>query len=630
MKKAIAFLLSIALMVTFFGCGKNETNSTEPAVLEEEPKFAATDTILAENGSSAYKIVLPLVYSYTEGYAAQELQEIFHEATGVTLPIVSDSGLVTDNTGYYLSVGNTALKAAQSDVKPEYAVQGESGVLVKTKNNTVYMVGATDRGTLNSVYQFLHYQVGFETYAHDYTHVDYCPSVKLLQFDHAYKPTIEWSLAVEKKTALDEKTASRMYTYGDSAIAGNGYSGGGVELDGSKLFSLWCHDSSQLVPEPSNPDFWNNGQYCLTNEDAYKAYSAALIEKVKASNEAFVMIGPADNSGVCNCESCAAASAQYGGRGGLMIRFCNRLAEDLENYFTEQNIDRRLLVVGMAYQGYSVSPTTKDADGKPVPAHESVVAKQTGNVTVGVCYTPISACYTHAFGNNTCDKNKIITDSLRGWSSLTNNMFIYSYGTNFTYLTFPFNNWQFMADTFAFYKENNVRFLFDQSDSWNGIGPMSEMRGYIRSKLSWDADLNADKLIADFMQKYYGPGAAAVNRYFNAMRTQFSAIYKKAGTSDHDCYYEIGTREFWQRSVILDFESMLSAAMNDVEKAGLDAKQTAAYKDRIEREYIIWKVNELTLYQSYLSGAELTELQNTVAEGRSKYDINRRSEHVID
>ena len=638
MKKIIAMILSLTLLVGVCSCskGKAPTDGTMGT-----PKFTETDISLTENEKSDYKIVLPLLYSYTEGYAAQELQDILYEATGCRLPIISDSGLSADNTGYYLSVGNTSLLKAQTDITVLYDTQGESGAQVQTRDHTVYMIGATDRGTLNSVYQFLYYQVGFQTYAYDCTHVDYNPNVKLLQFDYVYKPTIEWSLAVEKKAALDQETAARMYCYGDSSIAGSGYSGGGVELDDSPLFSLWCHDSTLLVPDlkpdadpESDPDstkgFWNNGQFCLTNERGYEKYSKALIDLVSSSDSSLVMIGPADVGSVCNCEECTAAALKYGGDGGVFMRFANRLAQDIEDYFAEQNIDRKLCLTILAYQGYSKAPVVTGEDGKPVPADESVVAKQDGNVTVGVCYAPITACYTHAFGDDTCEKNAIITENLRGWASLTDNIFMYTYGTNFRYLTFPFNNWKFMADTFKFYEENNVRFLFDQSDSWNGIGPMSEMRSYVRSSLSWDASRNAEDLIQDFIREYYGPGADDVKGYFDAMLSQFQAIYGVTGESCQDCYYEIGTRECWPRSVILEFESILSAAMSAIENSGLDEEQAALYRDRVEREYVIWKVNELTLYESYLSGAELTELQKTVAEGRAKYDINRRSEHVID
>ena len=134
----------------------------------------------------------------------------------------------------------------------------------------------------------------------------------------------------------------------------------------------------------------------------------------------------------------------------------------------------------------------------------------------------------------------------------------------------------------------------------------------------------------NFMQKYYGPGSVAVKTYFNTLLRHFQTIYTKAGTSDQDCYYAIGTQAFWPRSVILELESTLSSAMRAIEKSGLDANRKALYRDRVEREYVIWKVNELTLYESSLSGAELAELKATVAAGRAKYDINRRSEHVVD
>lgn len=635
MKKVISLLLSLVLFVAVCGCAKNPGDevSTPP------PKFETTDITLAENGKSDYKIVLPLVYSYTEGYAAQELQDIFYEATGVRLPVISDNGLSLDNSGSYLSVGNTALLKAQTDIQADYGKQGESGVRIVTKNKTVYMIGATDKGTLNSVYQFLEHQVGFKAYAYDYTYVDYRPSVKLLQFDYTYRPTIDWSIAVEKKVALDDKAATRMYLYGDKTIGGTkygglGYSGGGTDLEGNQLFSLWCHESNSLVPnsgEAKENEYYKNGQYCYTRDGAYNLFKQKFIEKIMKSGESLAMIGCADNNGVCNCQECNEASEKYGGQGGVFMRFLNRLATDTEAYFTEHSIDRKLYIIGMAYHVYSVAPTVKDENGSIVPVDESVVAKKDGNVTVGVCYTPIGACYTHPLGNGLCEKNVATEDSFRGWSAITDTMMMYSYGTNFKYLTFPYNNWAFMAESFRYFKEMKVRLFYEQSDAWNGIGgPMAEMRTFVRASLSWDADRDMNDVTDDFMHKYYGPAADGVKRYFDRMQTQFNAIYATAGTSCQGCYYEIGKSEFWPRPVILELENILSDAMNAVEKSGLSANEKAAYRERVEREYILWKVNELTLYQNSLSGAELVALQKTVAEGRAKYDINRRAEHVID
>ena len=70
MKKAVTLFLSAALLASFCGCSNN--NSSPDDTVLDTPKFSETNISLVENGQSDYKIVLPLLYSYTEGYAAQE------------------------------------------------------------------------------------------------------------------------------------------------------------------------------------------------------------------------------------------------------------------------------------------------------------------------------------------------------------------------------------------------------------------------------------------------------------------------------------------------------------------------------------------------------------------------------
>ena len=67
-----------------------------------------TKTSLFENGSTAYKIVLPETKSKELMFAAEELQYFFKLITDADLPVINEAE-VTDTKGKYLSVGETKI-----------------------------------------------------------------------------------------------------------------------------------------------------------------------------------------------------------------------------------------------------------------------------------------------------------------------------------------------------------------------------------------------------------------------------------------------------------------------------------------------------------------------------------------
>ena len=166
MKKILSFVIAFTCATTalFAGCNNeaatpSDTQRGQPESLEPV-SFAETDTVLIKNKTSDYVIVIPKEATYVENYAAEELQNFLYESTGCTLPIVTDEGLSNDNTKKRLSVGETSLLEAQTDIVLDYDVMGDAGPSIDTKENTVYLAGATEYGTVYSVYKFLYYQIG--------------------------------------------------------------------------------------------------------------------------------------------------------------------------------------------------------------------------------------------------------------------------------------------------------------------------------------------------------------------------------------------------------------------------------------------------------------------------------------
>lgn len=796
MKKLIAFILCVVTVGFSAGCKKNESEEREPEEKTEiggEPlSFGDTDEYLVENGNSEYKIAIGADATKTEKYAAEELQYFIEKSTAVKLPIVTDAEISHNNNAGYLSVGENKLLAAETEIKIDYDELGQNGVTVNTKGNCVYMAGATETGTLFSVYRFLHYQVGYNAYAYDCVEVDYYRSCKLKNFDYTYVPSLGLTTAEDAELSGEGKVkeAFRMYVYASK--------NGGYDMNGNLYNGLWCHttpyivtqtldqprieaaekaekeakfgqikdmlcgaygyeqtengdlepgenadetgytdfmkgfdkacetlfssiksvtdgidnevlglyryeldrksnivpqyvrktkknDKDEDVPVIENGNYvyetgadgnpllktdgdgnplsdvtgfanyekgwnaayengtyhvgsawqknvksirlWNNKQVCYSKPEAAELAAETLTSKyINVANGPYLMLGVTDGIGACDCEECKAAELKYGGASGVQMRFMNAVAEKVEAYMAENNIKKNIVLVAFAYYSYREPPVMLE-DGKYVAADESVIPKSDGQVKVGVMYTPIEACYTHPITDDgeSCDKNAIIAEEMKGWAAITDNLMMYSYGTNFQAYKYHFNNWSHIGDSIRFYEKCGLKYYFEQACAQNGVSPMSSMRAYVRSRLAWNASYDTQDLIDEFIEHYYGEGANSVKQYFSAVMENFERIYTLAETEEQDIYYSaIMSNDNWTRSLLLELESYLEKADYTIDLGVSENKEI--YKERIFREYFLLKDNEYMKYSAYLNQEEYDRLEELVMYGRKKYNAYNSTE----
>lgn len=779
MKKIIVFLLTAVTVLGLFTACKKKDNpttsdgaATEKTMIGNEP-VAIDDTgeYLVNGGKSEYKIVVGADATRTEKYAAEELQSYIEQSTTAKLPVVTDKTVSHDNGGRYISVGDTALLKAQTDIAVNYGELGENGVTVNTKGNCVYIAGATDNGTLFAVYRFLHYQIGYEAYAYDCVEIDYGQTLKLKNFAYKHVPSLGLTTAEDGEMSGPSKVkeASRMLIYASK--------NGGYDINGNLFNGLWCHTvtylitadhdkprvahaeeeereikleevgdeqkanddfmkgfdkgvatlfassrgtkddigkddaqklygytldrKSNLVPkyvkvmvtdkngnltpkiengnyvyeldESGNPKYeldesgnkltneegwanykngydaayekgnyhvgsawqenvkkirlWNNNQPCFTKDETVTLAADTLFNKyVKTATGPYLMVGITDGKGSCDCADCKAAEQVYGTAAGVQMVFMNKLANELQTRMQKEGIEKEITLVAFAYYAYR-EPPVKLENGEYVPYHKDVVPKTEGQVKVGVMYTPIEACYTHPITDDgtTCEKNATIAEEMKAWASVTDYLMMYSYGTNFQAYKYHFNTWSHTGDSFRFYEKIGLKYYFEQACAQNDISPMSSMRVYVRSKLSWNASYDTQDLINEFIEYYYGDGAEGVKQYFAAVMENFERIYTLAETEDQDIYYSrITSADFWTRPLTLQLESYLEKADYAVDLGSSSNKDV--YKERIFREYFLLKDNEYTMYSAYLNSDELAALEELVMYGREKYNAYNSAE----
>lgn len=387
------------------------------------------------------------------------------------------------------------------------------------------------------------------------------------------------------------------------------------------------HVGSEWQKKVKSIRLWNNNQACYTKEETLELAAKTLESKyINTATGPYLMVGITDGKGSCDCEECKAAVKTYGNAAGVQMVFMNKLAKKLEEYMKANDINKQITLVAFAYYAYR-EPPVKLVNGEYTPVHPDVVPKNDGQVRIGIMYTPIEACYTHPITDETetCEKNATIAAEMKAWASLTTNLMMYSYGTNFQAYKYHFNNWSHIGDSIRFYEKLGLKYYFEQACAQNGISPMSSMRAYVRSKLAWNSAYDTQDLIDEFIEHYYGDGAEGVKQYFDAVMENFERIYTLAETEDQDIYYSrIMSADYWTRPQMLQLASYLEKADYAVDLGSSNRKDV--YKERIFREYFLLKDNEYTTYSAYLSSDELEELEALVMYGREKYNAYNSAE----
>lgn len=631
MKKIFISLISALLCcaILLSGCGCDGNKPVEEEATNVEPaSFPATETKLVSGGKSDYVIVVPKDCGEVNGIAADELQNFLGQSTGVTLPIVTDEGLTHDNTQKRLSVGNTALLKAQTDIVIP-ADAGDTEPFIYTKGNTVYMTGNADYGILYSVYKFLEYEIGYKAYAVDCVTFDYHPELSLLDFNYHYAPSVDYYESSETIVQGKDKILAnaRMFLLGCES---------GARTLTTKFFSgYYCHTMYMFVPESTEfvetdengnrvvKKAWNNDQVCLTDERVLDVFVENLTSKAMTSTGPAIMIGNHDNDKACDCDGCKEALKTYKTQGGLFTLFLNKAAKRVEENLKALNIDRKFDLVGLMYLAYEAAPVDNHT-GEIVPVSDDLYMYSGDLISVCPCIAPMLACYTHPFGDEACETNQSFTNNINAWKKLAgkNKFYLYTYGNNHGgYDTYFWDNWSNIIGTAVYAEQIDTKTITNEGGEYGFNTPFSTLRSYVYSRLAWNAHLKFTDICEEFFDAYYGPAADLLSEYFWRCTEQSQFIYKTSKKYHQDTYYAVGKEVYWSQSMLKGYASLLESAMIEVENSGYSDEQKAEYKERVYREYLLVRYNEYRLYGSYLSESERDELKEFVKIAVIDYNI---------
>ena len=244
---------------------------------------------------------------------------------------------------------------------------------------------------------------------------------------------------------------------------------------------------------------------CLSSEENYQKVLKNVRAVLEESpNSHIVSISQNDNNTYCKCEACAAVDAEEGSPAGLMLRFVNRIAEELEADYPDLVIDT------LAYN------YTQAAPAKTVPRH---------NVCVRIC--SIRCCFMHPFtecndakGPNGVDwtRTKTFLYDLLQWGKICDRIYVWDYTTNFAYYIAPFSNFGAIRENILLYYENGVRGIFEQGNGQSVSGEFGELRAYLLAKLMWNPYMSEEEYymhMDEFLEAYYGDGWEGIRAFID-------------------------------------------------------------------------------------------------------------------
>ena len=428
----------------------------------------SAQTVIVKDGKAKGRIVVAHE-SDENNTAAGLLHRFLGEASGANVPVVSDAKP---------RKGDIVIGAGSTESL------SEDGFRFQTIDGVLYLSSGGDKGAVYGAVTLLEDYLGMIYYTADTYSLDNCSTIVLPKLDKYENPAFRYRQSQSYGLASDPVYRLFLRLEEPRDI----FAGG-----------LWVHTFNSIMPAAvygdEHPEYYSfiNGmrrpgrasQWCLTNPEVFELV-CERVDSIFKANPGKTMISISQNDSnhtFCQCEECEKVNEYEGAPSGNYIRFLNKLAER----FPDKQFST------LAYL-FTMKPPKHV---KPLP-----------NVNIMLC--DIDCKREVPLTENASGREFV--EAMKGWASISNNIFLWDYGINFDNYVAPFPNFHILRPNIRLFKDNNVTMHFSQIASSFG-GDFAELRTWVVSKLMWNPELNTDELMLKFMKGYYGPAAPYLYRY---------------------------------------------------------------------------------------------------------------------
>ena len=457
--------------------------------------FQATGGDLAVSAIQDWCITFSDDASASEKYAAEEFQNWFNQATGLTLRLVT-AGDNADAANGRIAIGAVAALGAED-------------IQISVGREEVQIQGGFPRGVLYAVYQFLEALVGLRFLTADHTHVPDASALKIPCGSYTYAPpfSFRWSYYRENSEHPAFAAKRKVNTVTEAE-----------HLGGKTQQQLINHSFHALVPYgtygENHPEYYalvegkrdtnthgGGPQLCVTNPEVIEVAAASAIQQLTDRREATnISVSQADTAAYCRCESCEALNAVEDSPMGSQLTFVNAVAERIEKAHPQVKVGT------LAYWYTRKPPKTV------TPRH---------NVQIQLC--SIECCTLHAIDDPACEQNRAFCEDTNAWGKICDDIWIWNYNTNFRSYDLPFPNLRSIAPNVRYFLSNNAKGVFMQANGNGLTGEFSDLRNYLISHLIWDPHLDGEVLLKEFVNLHYAAAAPAILEYITFLHDNVEA-----------------------------------------------------------------------------------------------------------
>jgi hypothetical protein len=491
--------------------------------------------VLADEGKSPYRIIIPVDAIPSERYAAEEFQKYFERISSVKLPISTDD---LPMTSHEIMLGDNK-HLYSLGLRVDLNKLGPEGFLLKTLNNHLAVVGGRPRGTLYGVYTLLEEKLGVRWFTPEVEHVPNMTRVEIPPLDEIQKPDLEYREVFWTEMLRNADFAARHRL--------NGHHYRLTEKHGGRaaVFYPFVHSLNELIPCEiceQHPEFWPmvNGkrvsgyvQRCLSNPELVKTAVERVKKWVEEHPDATIIDVSQNDTGYwCQCPDCKAFDEAEESPAASLLRFVNIIAESVEKDYPGIRVET------LAYQ-YSRKPPKN--------------LRPRRNVIIRLC--SIECCFSHLLENCPSEENKSFRRDIEAWQPVSPLLYVWDYTTNFAHYLQPFPNLEVLQQNVKFFVKHGVKGLFEQGNySPGGNGEMAPLRAYLLAKLLWNPDTDLKKHVDDFLKGYYG-------RAMNAVRAYIELLHRKAREKEvHVHIYDPPTSAFLDDEFLEEAEKLFDEA----------------------------------------------------------------------
>lgn len=583
------------------------------------PASAAAPVGVDLSNLQGWDIVVDQAASPSENYAAEEFQRHVHLATGIRLPIVNE--VTRTDQHVFIGAGQAMRESAVG-----FAVEnsGSEDLRIVARDQNIAIAGGRPRGTLYGVYTFLEDYFGVRFLTHDHTHVPKVAAGHVVgPLDRSYHPPLAFRWSYYGETSADPvfATRRRVNTITEDA-----------KLGGKTGRSLISHSFGKQIPSAKygaeHPEYyceidgqrravveddWRDNEPCLTNPDVLDIVTASVLAELDANPTAEnVSVSQNDNDKYCRCPNCAAIDAREETPMGTLLTFVNELADRVATKYPN-------VKVGTLSYWYSRQPPRTI---KPRP-----------NVQIQLC--SIECCLIHPIDDPNCPRNVQFCADMKRWGTLSDDIAIWNYNTNFSNYLLPCPNLRVIEPNVRYFVANGAQGIFMQA-AGNAMGAeLSDLRNYVMSGLLWDPTRSGQGLIDEFLDLHYAEAAAPIRRFIELVhdRAEASGLHKNCFGRASD----YGIDESVARSGLDAFAEALKLASNDEVRQRVEKASICAYRAVIEPCWYLessaaldpaLKEQMLPLVRQFFVLCEKHGVTR-VSEGRSVADMRQRLKPVF-